>query len=70
LKYFRTSSEFTIKNPVSILIYPDLNGNAKGSMYYDDGKTLNYKNESMYTKIELKEWSSLTFISESKNILK
>lgn len=47
-----------MKNPVSIMIFPDKNGNATGDLYYDDGKSFAYKNgEYNYINFHLEKYS-------------
>lgn len=56
------SSEYTVKNPISLMIFPDEDGNASGFLYQDDGKTYDYKNNDDYLLVHytLKNFTNLT----------
>jgi len=56
------NSEYTIKNPYSLMIFPDEKGKAEGYMYLDDGKTNNNTtiNDYIFIHYELKNFKELT----------
>lgn len=56
------SSADILTKPLSFMIFPDIEGNATGSLYFDDGKSYSYlKGEFIYSKIKLNKFEEITF---------
>ncbi|KAH3903368.1 related to Glucosidase 2 subunit alpha [Saccharomycodes ludwigii] len=50
---YRRSSKLMVNDPYTLLVAPDIDGNAYGDLYVDDGETFNFNENNEYLQISV-----------------